>query len=121
MGVMAGEKRHLKRIALRTPIRYQTRGRPDFSETLSDDISLGGIGLTENKFISPKTIVMLEINILARMLRPVGKIAWAAALPHSGKYRIGIEFLEFSPDEKHYLAGYINMHLANQKEGYNGN
>jgi len=109
MGLDAEEKRVSPRIPLRAPLRYQIRGTSEFSDTIIDNIGLGGIGLTNNKFIVPETLVMLELNILSRMLRPIGKIAWASSVPHSEKYRLGIEFLELDYSEKNYLKDYIDM------------
>lgn len=108
-GMKATEKRSLSRIKLHTSLRYQIRGRAEFNNTVSDDISLKGLGIINDRFISPQTYVMLEISILSRILKPMGKIAWAQPLPHSDRYRLGIEFLELDPQEKNYLQGFIDM------------
>ena len=106
------EKRRLPRIKLKTPLRYQIRGLPELNETVSDNVSLGGIGFINDRFIAPKTLVMLEINVLSRVLRPLGKIAWAASLPRSDNYRIGVEFLELDRGEKNYLTDYVDMQMG---------
>lgn len=93
-------------------MHYQIRGTPEFNNTVSDNISLGGIGFINDRFIAPKTLVMLEINVLSRVLRPVGKIAWASSLPRSNKYRIGTEFLELDPKERNYLTDYVDMQMG---------
>jgi len=111
-GIMAinfEEKRRFPRIQLRAPLRYQIRGLPGFSNALSDDVSLGGVSFSNDKFIAPQTTVAVEINILSRMLMSVGRIAWSSPLPHSNQYRSGIEFLELNPPEKNYLKDYIDM------------
>ena len=61
-------------------------------------------------FIAPNTPVMMEMNILSRVLRPVGRIAWSAPIPHSDRYAMGVEFVEFENEEKRYLQDYIDMH-----------
>lgn len=114
------EKRHITRINLKVPIRYQIRGKHEFNDTLCDNIGLGGIGFIDNKFLTPKTLLMLEINAPLRTLRPIGKIAWITMLPHSDNYQIGVEFLEFNPEEKHYLADYINMEIDKGGKTHNG-
>lgn len=103
------EKRLTPRIKLSTPLRYQIRGEPEFNTTVSDDISVGGLSFYESKFIAPKTPLNLEINVLSRILRPMGRVAWSSPLPHSDRYRLGIEFLEFNLKEKDYLSDYIDM------------
>ena len=62
-----------------------------------------------NKFITPQALIMLELNILSHVLRPVGKVAWASSLSHCDKYRLGIEFLELDPRDKNYLQDFIDM------------
>jgi hypothetical protein len=104
------EKRQFPRINLRTPIRYQIRGNSLFDHAVSDNISLGGLSYIGNTFIAPSTALMLEINILSKILRPVGKIIWSQPLPHSDRNRLGIEFLELDLNEKSYLADFISMH-----------
>lgn len=106
------EKRQFPRIILKTPLRYQVRGRPEFNNCLSEDISVGGIGFAGDRFIAPLTNLMLEVNILSRILTPVGRVVWANSLPHSGRFRLGVEFLELNPLDKQYLADYLDMQLG---------
>ncbi len=106
------EKRHFPRIALKSPLRYQVRGYADFDSAICDNISEGGAGFISNRYIAPATLVMLEINVLSRIVRPVGKIVSSLTLPHSDRNRLGIKFLEMDNNDKHYLHDYINMQLA---------
>ena len=112
MAIRSEEQRRFPRINLRTSIRYQVRGEPEFSNTLTENISAGGVVLTNDEFIAPSTLLMLEIDILSRILRPMGKVAWTAEVPHSNRKRLGVEFLELNPPEKNYLADFINMQLG---------
>lgn len=107
------EKRRYPRLNLHAPIRYQVRGQPKFDNTISNDISLGGLNFTGISFLSPKTTVMLEVNVLSKVLKVIGKIAWAQTLPHSYRNKIGVEFLNMDPLEKNYLSEYLNMQLSN--------
>lgn len=106
------EKRRLSRIDLNIPLRYQVRGIPKANTTRSNNISLGGLGFVNNRFVAPKVLVELEFNILSRVLRPVGKIAWASVLPHCDNYNVGVEFLEFDPEEKNYLEDFLSLHTT---------
>lgn len=112
MEIKVQEKRQFPRINLHAPIRYQIRGDSQFDSSFSENISRGGLGCICNKFIAPATAVMLEINILSRILRPIGKIIWSSPLPHSDRNRLGIEFLEFDHNEKNYLTNYIDMQMG---------
>lgn len=109
MAIPDEEKRRSPRIRLRIPLHYQIRGSSEFGDTISDDISAGGIGFTGNKFIVPQTLVALEINLLSRILKSIGKVAWSSPLPHSDRYRLGIEFLELDLHQRNYLKDFIDM------------
>ncbi len=103
------EKRQSPRVKLRTPVRYQVRGTPEFDNVISDNISRNGVGFINNKFIAPNTILMLELNVLSRVLKPIGKITRSEQLARSDRYSLGVEFLELNKNEEHYLADYINL------------
>lgn len=106
------EKRQFPRIDLHAPLRYQIRGSKHFDNAISANISLGGIGFINNLFIAPSTLLMLEIDIAAKILRPIGKVVFSSPLPHSNRNKLGIEFVEINPAEKNYLSDYINMKLG---------
>lgn len=112
MELKAEEKRRFPRINLQSAIRYQIRGTPQFDNAISDDISVGGLGFSHDKFIAPATPLMLEINVLSRILRPIGRIAWASPMAHSYRNRMGIEFIEVDPQEKNYLSDFIKMQMG---------
>lgn len=88
---------------------YQLRGSPEGKNTLSEDISVGGIAISEDKFIPPQAVLGLKINILSRVLSPVGRVSWLVRQPHSARYRIGIQFVELELKEKEYLSDYISL------------
>lgn len=106
------ENRCFPRIDFHSKIRYQVRGKPDFESALAKDISCGGLRFTNEKFVPTSTAVMLEINVLNRILRPVGRVAWSTPLPHSNRNQTGIEFIEFNMLEKNYLKDFVNIQLG---------
>jgi len=108
-------KRLSPRIKERAALRYQVRGTSDFNNVLSDNISVTGLGFINDDFIAPSSNLTLEINILSRILNPIGRIAWASPVPHSNKYRLGVEFLEINPVEKRYLNDYIGIQIETSK------
>jgi hypothetical protein len=109
------ENRGTFRLNFNSRIRYQFRGKPDFDSGVSKDISCGGLRLTNEQFIPTSTLLMLEINVLNRVLRPVGKVAWSQSLAHSNRNQTGIEFLEFNPAEQKYLKDFIDMQRESVK------
>jgi hypothetical protein len=106
------EKRHFPRVNLKTPLVYKIRGLPQSDNGICEDISAGGIGFINDVFMAPATLLSLGINVLSRTLNPTAKVAWSQPLPHSDRYKVGVEFLEFDPVEKRYLSDYIDMQTA---------
>ena len=105
------ENRCFPRLEFHSKIRYQYRGKPDFDSGVSRDISCGGLRLTGEQFIPTATLIMLEVNVLSRILRPVGKVVWSMPLAHSNRNQTGIEFVEFDPIEQNYLKDFIAMQV----------
>lgn len=103
------DKRRFLRVKLQAPLRYQLRGKPDFASSIAENISIGGLSFSNDKFISPNTLLTLEINVLRRLLRSTARVAWATDLPYGNRFRNGVEFLEIDDSDKKYLADYINM------------
>ena len=104
------DNRSTPRLNFHSRIRYQFRGKPDFDSGISKDISCGGLKLAHEQFIPTSTLVMLEINVLNRILRPVGKVVWSTSLLHSHRNHTGIEFVEFDSIEQNYLKDFIQLH-----------
>ncbi|MCX5706358.1 MAG: PilZ domain-containing protein [Candidatus Omnitrophica bacterium] len=102
-------KRQFSRIDLHAPLRYQVRGYAEFANAISDNVSLGGMAFNAHRFLAPETTIMLEVNLLSRILHPIARIKWCQPLPHSDRSRLGVEFLEFNQIEKNYLSDYIDM------------
>ena len=112
MAIKLKERRLFPRLRFVKPLRYSIRGRPEFNNSICDNISATGLGFINNKFLAPDTPLMLEFNILSRSLNPIGRVVWSANIARSDKYRLGVEFLELAQNEKRYLSDYINMKLG---------
>ena len=103
------DSRNSPRLVFHSKIHYRLRGKPDFDSGLCRNISNGGLKLINEQFIPISTLVMLEINVLNRVLHPVGRVAWSMPLPHSNRNQTGIEFVEFDSKEQDYLKDFIQM------------
>jgi len=110
------ERRYSSRVKLRVPLRYQLQGTSEFGNTLTEDVSLGGIGFVNNKFLVPETSILLEFGMFSRVLKAIGKIVWSSPLPHSDRYRAGIQFQELEPIVSRGLSDYIDMQTSNPRE-----
>lgn len=106
------ERRSSPRLKLQEGLlKYQIRGSPDSCCAKCADISKGGLSFLNDRFIPRGNALMLEVNILSRVLSFIGKVTWARALPHSDRYHIGIEFWEASLQDKNFLGDYISLQL----------
>jgi len=103
------ERRLYPRISYKSPLHYRVRGYPVFDDAISDNISGGGIGFISEKFIAPSTILMLELGVLSRTLKPVAEVVSSIAVAHSDRNRLGLKFLEMEDEEKSYLENFIKM------------
>lgn len=109
MSLTKREQRVLPRVNSRLNVRCQVRGKPACSWGVTYDISASGIAFISDRFIAPRTELNLELNVMHKVLKPAGRIAWASAVPYSGRYRLGVEFIEFDIIEKNYLADYLHI------------
>ena len=114
MGILPNQKenRSNPRIDFHSKIQYKIRGKPVFDSAITRDISCGGLMFTNDRFVPTSTPVMLEINVLNRVLRPIGRVAWSTPLPHSNRNQTGVEFVEFNLLERNYLKDFVNMQLG---------
>lgn len=113
MEVSKEEKRRFVRVKFKTPLRFQIRGRSEFDNSLSKDISLGGISIISDNFVPPNANLMLEFNLLAHFMALIGKVVWSSPLRRSNRFRSGIEFLEMEPSEKKSLGDFITLQKQN--------
>ncbi len=108
------ESRHFHRLSFSGPMRCQVRGSREFINTVGEDLSLSGVKFINNKFIPPHTPVMLEINLLSQIVRPIAQIVWSSPFSRQDKFHLGAQFLEWNPTDKKNLSDFLNMRLRQQ-------
>ena len=106
------EKRRHARLSFKAPLHYRIRGEAKAIDTSTENISLGGVGFTHDRYIPPKTYLMLEFNILQKAIYPVARVAWANSMPYSHKYRFGVEFSEIDPQSKKDLKDFCALRIS---------
>lgn len=103
------EKRQFPRVALKTPLRYQIRGKAEAVATLSADVCLGGVRCMAPAFIAPQTLLDLDFQLLSRPITATGVVRRAFPEPHSDRYTLGIEFVEINDYNRRRLSEYLQM------------
>ena len=111
MNIRPKDLRRFPRIKFQNSLHYQVRGSPDSSSTISDNISINGICFINDRYLPALTSIMLDINLLSRVLRPIGRVVWSEPFSHSDRFKAGVEFFEFDQQEKKFLSEFITMKL----------
>lgn len=106
------QRRLFPRLSCQAPLRYQKRGLPEFGNSITSDISSGGVGFSADKYFTPNTLLMLEINVLSKVLRPIARVVWSNPASRSDRFRLGAEFVEFDVLEKKHLDDFIKLKSA---------
>ncbi|MBU2541200.1 MAG: PilZ domain-containing protein [Candidatus Omnitrophica bacterium] len=103
------ERRKHKRLNKRFPVHFRIKTTNKYGDTLSCDVSGGGIRVMIQNFIAPKTDFMLEfsINDFFQIISAVGKVVWTKKVPHSDRYQLGIEFKEIPSKVKEVITQFI--------------
>ncbi len=105
----AKERRRFRRVNAKFPIWYQMKKGGFFASASTEDVSISGMRLNADRFFPSGLNLKLELNILSKVIKAVGRVVWSRSLPSSGRYQMGIEFIKVDPQEKNYLSDYINM------------
>lgn len=104
-------RRQFQRLNLKSTLRYQVRGTKEFDNAISDNISLGGLSLVNSRFLPPETVLMLEMNMFSRMFNFIAKVVWSRPLPHSDRYKLGVQFAEIDPVTKQQLSDFLKYKM----------
>jgi len=94
---MVREKRKHARINISFPIGCQIQGAKKPFYTVFKDISQGGVKVITDNFMKKDSRIKLEINLIDKIIRGIGKVAWCRQKPYSDAYIAGIEFMEITP------------------------
>ncbi|MBU1869302.1 MAG: PilZ domain-containing protein [Candidatus Omnitrophica bacterium] len=107
------DKRRFSRTKSRLLLRYHVAGTPEYNYATVEDVSEGGLGFVNKKFIAPETQLSLQITLGLRILTPTAKAVWSSPLPHSYRYKVGLEFIGINPSDKQLLSDFIDMQTGN--------
>jgi len=109
MEAAATEKRRFPRIEFKSPLQYRLRGTRGYRNTIAEDVSLGGLRFSDNYFVAPKSHLNLEFNALNRLIQAVGKVVWVSHIPHTDRYRYGVEFIGSDRQNLSFLNDFIML------------
>ena len=107
------ERRRYKRIDSALAVRYRNlrANNSPIEESLTKNISEGGVCFNSNEFISLACRLIVEITLptTPKPIKAISKIAWIRKLPSSDQYQVGNHFLEIGKEDKDRISGFITQ------------
>ena len=93
------------------PVRYQDIGTQRYTETLSNNLSAGGVQCVTYEFLPTAREFLLEISLYRATpaVKARARVAWIQKVPHADQYRVGLEFLQLPDHLRHTFNTYIEM------------
>lgn len=88
------EKRKYFRHQLAFPVECQQMNSPQYSCTVTKDLSLGGVKIISDDFIPKGNTLKLKLNLIKRVFNFKTKVAWCNRERFSDRYYLGCEFIE---------------------------
>ena len=103
------ERRQFRRIKTSSPIEYRFLNSGRFTNSVTCDISEGGISFIVDGPVPIGTHLHFEVKLKNRPqpIYGIAKITWSTKEPYSSRYRIGLEFTEIGSISKADIATFI--------------
>jgi len=86
--------------------------RKNIFYTVGKDLSLKGIKILCEDFLSFKRIVRININLIDETAEMTAQVVWCNKRPYSERYYAGLEFLEVSEKDKCKLGHFIEKNYS---------
>jgi len=107
------EKRQTRRLSLSLPINYEVLDteEKEASNTISKNISEGGLKVVFKKFYPPKTKFLLRINLegINKVIETIAETAWSFNMHFSNTYYSGLRFIYLDPKKQQMIKEYITI------------
>jgi len=101
------EKRKYTRIPSRVPIDYKITHSRRYGKSITLDVSEEGIRAVFDNFVTPSTLICLDLNLATSVINIYGEVVWSQRMAHSDRYTAGIKFIQISPVDRLRLREYI--------------
>ncbi len=102
------EKRKHSRLILKFPLFCScTTSKVSFYSAF-ENISLGGMLLVNNRFISLNESIEITIVFPGRTVRCEGKLVWLKNLPDWEDKKAGVEFTSLDSQSRDFIADFIS-------------
>lgn len=104
------ERRANPRIRIYHPVRLHRPGVPQTVETLTKDLSVGGLRCISATLFPVSTDIQVELVLMngEEPLTARGQTRWFRMIANSDQFDIGISLLDLSPQNKRRLSAYLD-------------
>lgn len=105
------ERRANPRLRAYHPVRLHRPGVSQVVETLTKDMSAGGIRCLSSTLFPVSTEFQVELVLMngEELLTARGQTRWFRMIANSDQFDIGISFLDLSPQNKRRLSAYLDL------------
>lgn len=104
---MIDEKRKNSRSPVSFPVECNVLPGKEYFYTVSKDLSIGGVRILSDEFLSKNNCLKLNINLIDKVLGMKAKVVWCNKERASDRYSAGLEFVEIAEDSKSYLNSIV--------------
>ncbi len=103
------ERRQFRRIRVSSPIEYKFFNSGYFQQTVTCDISEGGISFLTDGLIPIGTHLYFQARLKNRpqALYGIARVTWCTKQPYEEKFKVGLEFTETGSISKADIALFI--------------
>lgn len=103
------ERREFRRIKVSSPIEYKFLNSERFVNSVTCDISEGGISFIVDGPVPIGTHLYFRARFRNRpqAIYGIARIAWSAKIPYSQQYKVGLEFREIGSISKADIVTFI--------------
>lgn len=105
------ERRRFQRLKANCPVDYRFFNAERYQQSVTCDISEGGISFLVDGPVSIGTHIYFEARLKNRpqSLYGIARVAWSSREPYSEKYKVGLEFVEAGSISKADITSFIEQ------------
>lgn len=105
------ERRKAFRVRSDLPLRYDSVAESKHGNTITQDISEGGLRMLLDEFIPKFSKVNLRVNLHPdNLIELNGEVKWVQQIAYSSGYQAGIEFKDIPTDARRSISEYVLSH-----------
>lgn len=105
------ERRRFQRLKVNCPVDYRFFNGTRYQQTVTCDVSEGGISFLVDGAVSIGTHIYFEARLKNRpqSLYGIARVVWSSREPYSDKYKVGLEFVEAGSISKADITSFIEQ------------